>query len=119
MQEIAIAGLTAFGFSAIGGYLAGYAVKKILIIAFKIVAIVLGAFFMGLFYMQYAGYVTVAWEKIGEDLYNFSYNTVSGTLAGTGTDPVSAWVQHMVNTIGYASSGGFGGGFLVGFLRTK
>jgi uncharacterized membrane protein (Fun14 family) len=117
--------LVPFAFSGLCGYISGYALRKILRVVFKISAITLGAFFLALFYMQYTGYVTVDWEKLGTDLYGFAYNTVNTTFSVNSNgnlknaDPISKAVDTVVEKIGYSTAGGFGGGLIVGFFRTK
>lgn len=65
-------GLEAFGIflatvggSGFLGFLAGYALKKIA----KIVAIVLGVFFMALMYLHYSKMLTVNWDIVSDRLY--------------------------------------------------
>ena len=124
MDEV-IQVLAPFAFAGICGYISGYALRKILRVVFKVSAITLGAFFLGLFYMQYMGYVTVDWEKVGSDLYGFAYSTVNTTFSVDfngnlkNADPISKAVNSMVEKIGYSIAGGFGGGLMVGFFRTK
>jgi hypothetical protein len=95
---------------------------------FKVMAITLGAFFLGLFYMQYMEYVTVDWDSIGSVVYDFANKTVNTTFSVDSkgnlknADPisnVSNIVNSMVEKIGYSTASGFGGGLIVGFSRTK
>jgi len=66
----------------------------------------LGAFFLGLFYMQYIGYVTVDWSNIDSDVYDFANNAVSTTFnvdtEGNliNADPISKAINSMVKKAG-------------------
>jgi len=117
--------LAPFAFAGVCGYISGYALRKILRIVFKVSAITLGAFFLGLFYMQYMGYVTVDWNNMGSDIYDFANNAVNITFSVDSkgnlesADPISKAVNSMVEKVGYSAVGGFGGGLIMGFLRTK
>lgn len=117
--------LAPFAFAGMCGYISGYALRKILKVVFKVSAIIMGAFFFGLFYMQYMEYVTVDWDNIGSDIYYFANNTVNTTFSVDSkgnlknADPISNAVNSMVEKIGYSAAGGFGGGLIVGFFRTK
>ena len=120
-EEVAIAVLSSFGFAAIGGYIMGFALKKIVKTVMKIAGIVVGLFFFGMVLMQYQGYIDgIHWEKIGADIVNVTGGTIgSFTSDSAALNPVSGWIKNMLTTLGYTMTGGFGGGFIVGFVRTK
>lgn len=120
-EEVAIAMLSSFGFAAIGGYIMGFAIKKILKIVLKIAGVAVGLFFFGLIIMQYQGYIdAIHWEKVGEDIVNFVGGSIGSiTSDDVAVNPVSGWFKNMLSTLGYTMTGGFGGGFMVGFIRTK
>lgn len=56
--------LEQIGFGVVAGFIAGYALKKL----GKIVAIVLGVFFIGLQVLAWNGYVTVEWQRMQEEV---------------------------------------------------
>lgn len=96
----------------LAGYVCGYAIKKILKLAIKVVAIVLGVFFMGLLFMQSRGYVSsINWNHISNDLYG-SANAAVGQVENTN---VMTWFDQF----GIPASSGFVVGFGAAILRTK
>lgn len=87
------------GTGAIGGFVAGYAIKKIS----KLVAIVIGLFLTALVYLGTQGIISInysaLWEAVEKAL----------GLAGSGL----SWLAHVVALLPFA--GTFVGGFLLGF----
>jgi len=119
MNEI-IQVIAPFAGAGLCGYMAGYTSKKFLKVALKAGSIIAGLFFMGMFAMQYQGYISVDWDKIGLDIYNVGYSAVSLAFANNlDASSSSGIIQNIVNQIGYSAAGGFGGGFMWGFSRTK
>jgi len=94
----------------LAGYICGYALKKILKIAVKVGAIVIGVFFMGLMFMQSKGYVgAINWDRISNDLYSTANNTIGNVDTGN----VMGWFDQF----GIPASSGFVVGFGVAALR--
>jgi len=92
------------------GYICGYALKKILKIAVKVGAIIVGVFFMGLLFMQSRGYVgSINWDRISNDLYA-SANT---TVGNVDTSNVMGWFDQF----GIPASSGFVVGFGLSVMR--
>ncbi len=87
------------GIGGIGGFIAGYALKKLL----KIVVIIAGLFVLALVYLSYKGILTVNYEELG--------NLVSGALGLTGQAP--EWITLIVANLPFA--GAFGLTFFLGF----
>ena len=97
---------------AVAGYICGYAIKKILKIAIKVGAIIIGVFFMGLLFMQSRGYVSqINWDAIGNDLYA-SANEAAGQVD---TNSFMGYFEQF----GIPMSSGFVVGFSAAVLRTK
>lgn len=63
--------LISWGAALLGGFLAGYFLRKIL----KIVAIIIGAFIFVLIALQGVGWVEADYQKISNDTVNFVTNT--------------------------------------------
>ena len=104
--------LAPLGGGMAAGYICGYALKKILKIAVKVGAIVLGVFFMGLLFMQSKGYVSsINWDRISNDLYA-SANNAAGNV-DFGTNNVMGWFEQF----GIPASSGFVVGFGAAVLR--
>ena len=61
-----------FGIVGVGGFIAGYALKKFM----KIVAVIIGLFILALVYLGYKGIISVNYDALG--------NSVSGTLGLAG-----------------------------------
>jgi len=87
------------GIGGIGGFIAGYALKKLM----KIVAIVIGIFVLALVYLGYKGIITINYEELG--------NGVSSALGLTGQakDLIGPIIAHL------PFAGAFGLGFFLGF----
>ena len=95
----------------IAGFCSGFALKKIGGIIIKIACAIVGAFFVGIMFMQYKGYITggVNWEQIGADLTN-TVTQVAGSVD-------SGSVMGMFDKIGIPVTSGFIAGFVLGLRK--
>lgn len=94
----------------IAGYICGYALKKILKIAVKVGAIIVGTFFAGLLFMQMRGYVSsINWDRISNDLYA----TASNAAGNVDTNNFMSYFD----TLGIPMTSGFVVGFGAAVLR--
>jgi len=92
------------GFGGLAGLVSGYALKKI----GKVLAFVLGVFFIGLQLLAYAGYVEVNWTRIQHDVEPlFSAENLH-----------VFWQRLLaVLTYNFPFASGFAAGALLGFKR--
>ncbi len=86
------------GVGAIGGFITGYAVKKIS----KLIAIVVGLFLMALIYLGTQGIVSINYEALWEALAN----------ALGGAESVFSWIVDIMSLLPFAGS--FIAAFLLG-----
>jgi uncharacterized membrane protein (Fun14 family) len=98
-----------FGFSTLGGFVAGYAAKKVV----KIIMIIVGLGFLGLGALSYFGVISVNWNRVQQWFVN---GTQWAYTQGTAIE------HHLAHSFGSAATMASGGGFLTGFgiamLRT-
>ncbi len=87
------------GIGGVGGFIAGYALKKFL----KIVAIIVGLFILALVYLGYSGIISINYSALGD--------TVSGALGLTGQ--AAEWIAPIIAHLPFA--GAFGVAFFLGF----
>ena len=87
------------GLGGIGGFIAGYALKKLM----KIVAVIIGLFILALVYLGYQGIITINYGELG--------NAVSGALGLSGQ--TAEWLVPVIAHLPFA--GAFGLGFFLGF----
>ena len=87
------------GIGGVGGFIGGYALKKLL----KIVAVVIGLFILALVYLGYRGIISINYVELG--------NTVSEALGLSGQ--VSEWIPQIIAHLPFA--GAFGLAFFLGF----
>lgn len=87
------------------GFVAGYAMKKII----KIAMIISGAFFAALMYFGSQGFLTINWDKMTIASQG-ALNTLVGP-AGMGN------AQVLISNLGVPLTGGFAAGFVFGFMR--
>jgi uncharacterized membrane protein (Fun14 family) len=85
-----------FGVGGVGGFIIGYAVKKIS----KLVAVVIGLFVIALLYLATSGIISVN--------YGALWDAMGGWLGGAGQ--AASWLVGVVSLIPFAGS------FIVGFL---
>jgi uncharacterized membrane protein (Fun14 family) len=88
-----------FGLGGIGGFIAGYALKKLT----KIVVVIIGLIILLLVYLGYKNIITINYEALG--------SSVSGALGLTGqaAEIISPIIAHL------PFAGSFGLGFFLGF----
>jgi len=86
------------GLGGIGGFIAGYALKKMM----KLAAIIIGLFILALVYLGYQGIISINYSELG--------NAVSGALGLTGAaaDFLGPIIAHL------PFAGSFGLGFFLG-----
>jgi uncharacterized membrane protein (Fun14 family) len=89
------------GIGGVGGFIAGYALKKVL----KIVAVFIGLFILALVYLCYRGIISINYVELG--------NTVSGALGLSGQ--VSELIPPIIAHLPFA--GAFGLAFFLGFKK--
>jgi uncharacterized membrane protein (Fun14 family) len=94
------------GAGGVIGFLAGFAIKKII----KIIAIIAGLFFAALIYFQSQNLISVNWDRI-------EAMTQSGmaTLASALTD--TSQISTITGNLGIPLAGGLAAGFAFGFLK--
>ena len=87
------------GIGGVGGFIAGYALKKLM----KIVAIVIGLFILALVYLGYKGIITINYGELG--------NAVSSGLglSGQAAELITPIIAHL------PFAGAFGLGLFLGF----
>ncbi len=88
-----------FGVGGVGGFIAGYALKKLM----KIVAVIIGFFILALVYLGYNGIISVNYSALGD--------SVSGALGLTGQ--AADWIAPIIAHLPFA--GAFGLAFFLGF----
>lgn len=94
MSEVISPIIYQLGAGGILGFVAGYAIKKLL----KILAVIAGLFALALIYLGYTGIISVNYDKLTE--------AIEGLMGGLGT--ASQWVSPIVANLPFAGS------FLVG-----
>jgi uncharacterized membrane protein (Fun14 family) len=92
-----------FGSGAVIGGIIGFAAKKIA----KIIAVLVGLELALFKFLESRGILTVDWEKLTGGLVSATQD------AATGAPP--DWTMTILSTL--SISGGFAGGFLVGFKK--
>jgi uncharacterized membrane protein (Fun14 family) len=87
------------GLGGIGGFIAGYALKKFM----KIVAVIIGLFILALVYLGYKGIISVNYDELG--------NSVSSALglSGQAAELITPIIAHL------PFAGAFGLAFFLGF----
>lgn len=91
------------GFSTLGGFLVGYAGKKVI----KIGAVIAGIGVAGLGALDYSGMMTIHWNKVQQAAVN-----ASKWAAQQGT----AVEHHLTQSFGSSEAMAVGGGFLFGLM---
>jgi len=99
MSEIVSPLVFQFGAGGIGGFIVGYAVKKIS----KLVAIVIGLFIIALLYLGTQGIISIN--------YNALWNAMSGWMGSAGQ--AASWLVGVLSLLPFVGS--FAVGFLLGF----
>jgi len=99
MSEVLTPIVTQLGIGAVGGFIVGYALKKVT----KIVAVVIGLFIVALIYLVSKGIISVDYGKFEDN--------ISHALGGAGT--AAGWLVTVIAHLPFA--GAFGLGLLLGF----
>jgi len=94
MSEVLTPIVTQLGVGAVGGFIVGYALKKIT----KIVAVIIGLFLVALIYLVNKGIITIDYGKF-ED-------AISKALGSTGT--AAGWLAPVIAHLPFAGSLGLG-----------
>jgi uncharacterized membrane protein (Fun14 family) len=96
MSEILSPLVFQLGVGGIGGFIIGYAVKKIS----KIIAVIIGLFVIALLYLSTSGIISIN--------YGALWDAMGGWLGGAGQ--AASWLVSVISLIPFAGS------FIVGFL---
>ncbi|HLN45626.1 MAG TPA: FUN14 domain-containing protein [Candidatus Sulfotelmatobacter sp.] len=99
MSEIITPLVYQLGLGGIGGFVAGFAVKKIT----KLFIIIVGLFVAALLYLSVKGIININYTAL--------WNTIANGLGVAGA--AAGWIVSIVSLIPFAGS--FGVGFLLGF----
>jgi len=99
MSEIVTPIAYQLGIGAVGGFIVGYALKKIA----KIFAVILGLFILALIYLAYSDILTINYRNLGD--------AVSNALGGAGQ--ASGVLAPIIAHLPFAGS--FGLGLFLGF----
>jgi uncharacterized membrane protein (Fun14 family) len=110
--------ISSFGATIGGGFfvgvLIGYALKKVV----KIVAIVVGLFFVGLAYLQYQQIVNIDWNKLQPLSQNAAITVLNASKYIPGLTNVSGHTTNLPMTdLGIPLTGSMAVGFTLGFVR--
>jgi uncharacterized membrane protein (Fun14 family) len=95
-----------FAGSGFAGFLAGYALRKVI----KWAEIIVGIFLVGLIALSARGWLIVQWNKINDSVMSLANAT--GPVSG-----VQDVAHNIMNAIGIPASSGLAAGFLFGFLK--
>lgn len=101
MSEVLTPLIYQLGVGGIGGFIVGYAVKKIV----KVVVVLLGLLILGLLYMGYVGIIPINYDKLAE--------ATQGLLGATG--PATETITSLASHLPFAAS--FVIGFILGFKK--
>lgn len=103
------------GFGGVVGFLAGYAIKKIL----KIIAVIAGIFFAALMYLQFQNIVNVNWARLQP--VSQSILTQLGNIVTTGQVPgidnLATTTTTTTANLGIPLTGSAAMGFTIGLLK--
>jgi uncharacterized membrane protein (Fun14 family) len=113
--------LTTVGFGGLVGFLVGFVIKKL----FKILAMIAGAFFAALMYLEQQGIVNVNWDKlqsISQGVLFTIVSTVNGTAYGGvgGNHTLAASLSPattMMTNLGIPLTSSMATGFAIGILK--
>ncbi len=99
MSEIATPLVFQLGAGAVGGFIVGYAIKKVA----KLIVVLIGIFLLALIYLSSQGILYVNYDKL--------FNAVKGSLGGAGE--AFGWLTPIIAHLPFAGS--FLAGFFLGF----
>ena len=100
MSEIITPIVYQLGIGAVGGFIAGFVIKKIA----KLFLIVIGLFIAALLYLGVSGVININ--------YGALWDTVANGLGGAGQ--AASWLVGLISLLPFLGS--FAAGFLVGFM---
>ena len=100
MSEIITPIVYQLGIGAVGGFIAGFVIKKIA----KLFLIVIGLFIAALLYLGVSGVININ--------YGALWDTVANGLGGAGQ--AASWLVGLISLLPFL--GNFAAGFLVGFM---
>ena len=113
--------LVPFAGSGVCGFIAGFALRKILKFIMILCALILSGFFFGLILLQSYGFLTpnaIKWDRLGNSIINNTQSSINGIM-NNGTNTGGIDIAHsIVNHLGISVSSGLAIGFLAGFIRT-
>jgi uncharacterized membrane protein (Fun14 family) len=96
MSEVISPLVFQLGVGGVGGFIVGYAIKKIS----KIIVVIMGLFLLALLYLSTQGILIIKWDGL--------WNALSTSLGLAGT--AFSWLVGVISLLPFAAS------FLVGFL---
>lgn len=99
---------TPIAVGGIAGFLAGYAIKKVI----KIVLVIAGLMIVAYVALGYQNYVSVDWSKIEEAGSGLISNVSNTNLPGTEQSISSAMAAFGIPLVGSLA-----GGFILGFIK--
>ena len=106
--------IVAIGGGFFVGILIGYAVKKVV----KLVAIVIGLFFVGLAYLQYQQIVNINWNNLQQASQKAAITVLNATKSIPGLTNVSGHATNFtMSDFGIPLTGSIAVGFTLGFVR--
>jgi uncharacterized membrane protein (Fun14 family) len=100
--------VTPIAVGGIAGFLAGYAIKKVI----KIVLVIAGLMIVAYVALGYQEYVSVDWSKIEEAGSGLMGNVSNTNLPGT-----EQTISSAMAAIGIPLVGSLAGGFILGFIK--
>ncbi len=99
MSEIATPLVFQLGTGAVGGFVVGYAIKKVA----KLIVVLIGIFLLALIYLSSQGILAVNYDKL--------FDAISDGLGGAGS--AVGWLTPIIAHLPFAGS--FLAGFFLGF----
>ncbi|HZD36598.1 MAG TPA: FUN14 domain-containing protein [Nitrososphaeraceae archaeon] len=99
---------TPIAVGGIAGFLAGYAIKKVI----KIVLVIAGLMIVAYVALGYQNYVSVDWSKIEEAGSGLISNVSNTNLPGTEQS-----ISSSIAAFGIPLVGSLAGGFILGFIK--
>jgi uncharacterized membrane protein (Fun14 family) len=98
--------LFSIGSGGVIGFLAGFAIKKVM----KILAVVVGVFFAALIYLQSQTIININWDKL-QSVSQSIVTTIASSLTDTGQ------VSAIAGNLGIPLTGGLAAGFAIGLAK--
>ncbi|MFZ0510186.1 MAG: FUN14 domain-containing protein [Candidatus Nitrosopolaris sp.] len=117
--------LVPFAGSGVCGYIAGFALRKILKFIMILCALILGGFFFGLILPQSYGFLTpnaIKWDRLGNSLANTSQSWINGVMNNDNSTRAGSGINiahNIIHGIGLPISSGLTIGLIAGFIHTR